>query len=164
MAKKKRVRKPSELSLAQLQQLVANKASELDDLRSKRAALQKELDELDQLINQTAGTGARKAKVAKKTATGGSPAATATKPKKKVARKKKGTRAKNKKSAKAYAVEVLKNQKDGLSLEELSKAVLDAGYKSNSVNFSNTLYQSLYNDRKAGKTFDTNKAGKWILR
>lgn len=37
MAKKKRVRKPDELSLAQLQELMDNKASELSELRAKRA-------------------------------------------------------------------------------------------------------------------------------
>ncbi len=57
MAKKKRVKKPVDYSLAQLQQLVESKQSELSDRKAKRAELQKQLSELDQRISQAEGNG-----------------------------------------------------------------------------------------------------------
>jgi hypothetical protein len=160
--KKKRVRKPTELSLAQLKQLVDSKSSELSDLKAKRAEVQKELNELDKQISETQGVKRKKkATLPKKTARGGAVA----KRKKKVARKGKGTRAKNTKSAKGYAQEILAKEPKGLTLKELAARVLANGYKSNSDNFTNTLYQSLYASRKAGKIFDFNdKTGCWVLR
>lgn len=167
MAKKKRVKMPSDLSLAQLKQLVDNKASELSELKAERAALQKQLDELDQRIRETEGVGTKKKSVGKKKAKGGTAAKkTGAKKKKKVAirKKKKGTR-QNQGSAKDFAASVLKNEPEGLPLDELAQRILESGYKTTSSNFKNTLYQSLYNDRKAGKTFDYNeKTSKWVLR
>ncbi len=162
MAKKKRVRKPNDLSLAQLQRMVESKASELGGLKAKRDELQKELAELDRLIQETEGTGSRQRRTAmgRRTAEDG----TATR-RKKVARKGKRKRAKNAKSAKTYAVEILKASPQGLPLDELANKILESGYKSNSASFKNTLYQSLYNARKAGKTFNYNdKTGNWVLR
>lgn len=172
MAKKKRVKMPSDLSLAQLKQLVDNKASELSELKAERAALQKQLDELDQRIRETEGVGTKKKSVGKKKAKGGTATKktaakkTGAKKKKKVAirKKKKGTR-QNQGSAKDFAASVLKNEPEGLPLDELAQRILESGYKTTSSNFKNTLYQSLYNDRKAGKTFDYNeKTSKWVLR
>ena len=161
MAKKKRVPKPTDLSLAQLQSLVESKASELSDLKAKRADLQKELTELDRQIQETEGTGRRRTAMGRRKTAGNGSAVR----KKKVARKGKRTRAKNKKSAKTYAVEILKAAPQGLPLDELANKILESGYKSNSVSFKNTLYQSLYNARKAGKTFNYNdKTGHWVLR
>jgi len=161
MAKKKRVRKPSDYSLAQLQELMETKASELNELKSRRAALQKELDNLDELIQETEGVGARSVTGGRKTA--GMVKSPATK--KKVTRKKKVARAQNKRSAKSYAEEILRNEPEGLTLDELADRVLEQGYKTNSANFSNTLYQSLYNDRKKGKTFKySDKTGKWTVK
>jgi hypothetical protein len=159
MAKKKRVRKPQDLSLTELQQMVESKASEVSELKAKRSELKKELDDLDQLIQQTeGGNGRRRAGRPRRTAGTGAP-------KKKVARKAKRTRAKNKKSAKTYAVEILSATPQGLPLDELAKKILESGYKSNSASFKNTLYQSLYNARKAGKTFNYNdKTGHWVVR
>ncbi len=165
MAKKKRVPKPNELSLAQLQQMVDSKASQLMGLRTKRAKVQQELDELDRLIQQTEGTQGQKSSVAKKSVAGSTSATRPGKKKKKVAKKGKGTRAKNARSAKSIAEEILKKEPQGLSLNELADRVLANGFKSNSVSFKNTLYQSLYNSRKAGKIFDfDDKTGLWFLR
>jgi methionine salvage enolase-phosphatase E1 len=134
----------------------------LSDLKAKRAEVQKELNELDKQISETQGVKRKKkATLPKKTARGGAVA----KRKKKVARKGKGTRAKNTKSAKGYAQEILAKEPKGLTLKELAARVLANGYKSNSDNFTNTLYQSLYASRKAGKIFDFNdKTGCWVLR
>lgn len=96
---------------------------------------------------------------------GGASTGAPAKRKKKVSKKGKRTRAKNTRSAKSYAQEILKKEPQGLPLEELANKILASGYKSNSTSFKNTLYQSLYNDRKTGKTFNYNdKTGLWTLR
>lgn len=160
MAKKKRVRKPQDFSLAQLQLLMESKTSELSELKAKRAQLKRELDGLDQQIEETEGSGRRRGAMGRRTAGAGNG-----RRRKKVARKARRTRAKNKKSAKAYAIEVLKAAPQGLPLDQLANKILDSGYKSNSASFKNTLYQTLYNARKAGKTFNYNeKTGHWVLR
>ena len=164
MAKKKRVPKPADYSLAELKQLVDSKASELNDLKARRAEVQKELNELDRQIQQTEGR-PRKSATAKKRATGGAAARVSGGRKKKVARKGKRTRAKNPQSAKKYAEEILRSEPKGLPLNELADRIIASGYKSNSTSFKNTLYQSLYSARRAGKTFDYNeKTGRWIVR
>ncbi len=163
MAKKKRARKPDELSIAQLKALMDEKSSELSELKSQRAELQKQLSELDRKIQETEGRRRKKKSVAKKTARGAA-AGYGTK-KKKVSRKGKVKRAKNTKSAKQYAKEILSNEPKGLTLNELADRILASGYNSNSKNFKSPLYQSLYNDRRAGKTFNFNeKTGRWTLR
>jgi hypothetical protein len=165
MAKKKRVRKPNDLSLAQLQRLVESKASELTDLKAKRAEVQKELDGLDRLIQQTEGIKRQKTTLDKKTAVGAATTGFPAKRKKKVAKTAKRTRAKNARSAKSYAEEILRKEPQGLPLNQLANKILASGYKSNSTSFKNTLYQSLYNARKAGKTFDySDKTGRWTVR
>ncbi len=165
MAKKKRVPKPSDLSLAQLKELMDEKSSELSELRSQRAELQRQLNDLDQQIREAEGGRRKKKSVAKKTARGGMPAASAGRKKKKVSKKKKGTRAKNVKSAKQYAIDILKNEPRGLTLNDLADRILESGYKTKSKNFKSPLYQSLYNDRKSGKNFNFNeKTGLWTLR
>jgi hypothetical protein len=165
MAKKKRVRKPDELSLAQLQLLLDTKASELNELKSKRAEVQKELNQLDRQIQETECRKRKGGGFRKKTARGAGSVGASPRRKKKVARKGKRKRARNEHSAKSYAEEILRNEPKGLQLEELADRVLASGYKSNSTSFKNTLYQSLYNARKAGKTFDYNeKTRRWTVR
>lgn len=83
-------------------------------------------------------------------------------------KKKKGGRPKgttgNKKGSREYAMEVLAKHPEGLSLTDLADRVLKAGYQTNSNNFSQSLYQVLYNDRKKGKNFDVDEqSGKWKL-
>ena len=154
MAKKKRVRKPTDYSLAQLQQLVETKQSELADLKVKRAELQKELNELDQLISKAEGNGRAVAKPV-------SPKPGVTK-KKRVAIKK---RAKNQKTAKEWAIEILGKEKNGLPLKDLANKLLEGGYKTTSTNFSVALYQVLHNARNKGETFNVDaKTGNWVLR
>ena len=154
MAKKKRVKKPVDYSLAQLQQLVESKESELADLKAKRAEIQKQLNELDQQISQTEGKGQAVAKpVAAKPA--------ATKKKRFLAKK----RPKNQKTAKEWAIEILGKEKSGLSLKDLSSRILEGGYKTTSANFSLSLYQVLYNAKNKGDSFDVDaKTGNWVLR
>ena len=165
MAKKKRVRKSSELSLTQLRQLVDEKSSELSELKSQRSDLQKQLNEVERLIRETEGVGGGRRGRRRKSALGAETAKSPARKKKKVSRKKKVTRAKNKRSAKAYAAEILENESNGLTLNELAERILANGYKSNSSNFTNTLYQSLYKDREEVGTFGFNdKTRRWTLK
>jgi hypothetical protein len=46
-----------------------------------------------------------------------------------------------------YVVEILERHKRGLDLKELGEQVLAAGYKTESANFRQTLYQNLYSHR-----------------
>lgn len=140
-AKKKRVKKPVNYSLAQLQQLVASKQSELDDLKAKRDELQKQLNQLDQQISQAEGNGRAIA----------TPVATKTRAtkEKRVAVKK---RAKNERTAKDWAIEILEQEKKGLPLKDLANRMLESGYKTTSTNFSMALYQVLHNARNKGET------------
>lgn len=118
------------------------------------AELQKEFNELDPSILRTEGN----ARV------GVTPIST-----KLAATKKKGVavrkRAKNQRTAKEWAIEILGNAKGGLSLKELANQMLESGYKTTSTNFSVALYQVLYNARNKGETFDMDeKTGNWVLR
>lgn len=165
MAKKKRVRKPDDLTLAQLQQLMDERSSELSELKSQRSELQKQIKELDRQIRQTEGVGAKTRGPGRKKSYGAATTKSPTRKKKKVARKGKRTRPKNEKSAKGYAEEILRGEPKGLKLNDLADRILAAGYKSNSSNFTNTLYQSLYKDRQEGNTFSFNdKTGLWTVK
>ena len=46
-----------------------------------------------------------------------------------------------------YVVEILERHKQGLDLKNLGEQVLAAGYKTESANFRQTLYQNLYHHR-----------------
>ena len=57
-------------------------------------------------------------------------------------------RAQNQRPLREVVTDLLRENKKGLGLDELSKRVLATGYKTTSTNFKNTLYQTLYhNDR-----------------
>ena len=51
----------------------------------------------------------------------------------------------NKVSLRALVLNFLKKNKKGYSLAELTKLVLESGYRTTSTNFRNVLYQCLYN-------------------
>jgi hypothetical protein len=74
-------------------------------------------------------------------------------------------RAKNERTAKDWAIEILGQEKKGLSLKDLANRMLESGYKTTSANFSMALYQVLHNARNKGETFDGNvKTGNWVGR
>ena len=53
----------------------------------------------------------------------------------------------NAKSLREYVLEILGRSKRGMSLSDLSAKVLAAGYRTESSNFRNVLYQCLYNTK-----------------
>jgi hypothetical protein len=57
-------------------------------------------------------------------------------------------RARHAQSLRSTVTEVLSKNKTGIALDPLSKRILATGYKSNSGNFKNVLYQCLYNNKE----------------
>jgi hypothetical protein len=115
---------PANISVAELEKILLNRKQELDDLLRRRAQLQAQLAEVDQEIAQMQGQRAAGAYSA-------------------------SARGKlvNEKSLREYVLEILGRSKRGMSLADLSVKVLAAGYRTESSNFRNVLYQCLYNTK-----------------
>ena len=114
----------AQLSVAELEQLLTEKKSELGTLQKERERLQKQLVEVDQKIASLTG---KKRRVA----AGGK-------------RKRVVRRPKNVKPLHETVVDVLSPYKKGLALGELHDKIIESGYKTRSSNFKNVLYQCLY--------------------
>ncbi len=69
--------------------------------------------------------------------------------------KNRGARPKNERSLRDVISELLGKSKKGLTLEELTSKIVEAGYKSNSSNFSNMIYQNIYNSEGIVKDPET---------
>lgn len=114
-----------EMSVAELERILNSRKSLLDGLIRKRDRLAKELSGVEKKINTLGGD---------KGATTGS-----------VRGHRVVKRPKNDKSLHTVVQEILAKSKKGIALDPLSKKVMEAGYKTNSSNFKNVLYQCLYN-------------------
>lgn len=121
-----------QLSVVQLQRLLERRSAELTRLERTRVKLRKQLDNVEGKI----------------TTVGGADITGKTVPK----RRKGHKRHKNEKSLKVLVTEILGLSKKGLSLKQLTEKVLSTGYKTSSANFSNTVYQAVYNSE--GVSFD----------
>lgn len=106
------------LSLADLEKLLAERQAQVEALLKKRDQLAGAIENLDAEINDFLTSG-------------GTP--------------RRGKRAKNSASLRTVMLEVLAKNKKGLSLADLAQQISDTGYKSNSRNFKNVVYQCLYN-------------------
>ncbi len=111
-------------SVSELERMLKARKTELESLIKKREKILKELSVIEKRIKALEG---------RKQSTG---------PKQ---RRKSRKRPKNAKSLRSTVTEVLSRNKKGFALDPLSKRVLATGYKSNSGNFKNVLYQCLYN-------------------
>lgn len=115
----------SELTVAQLERLLERKRSRMNGLLKRRDQLQKALAVVENRLSTIGGVkrdGLAKPRRGRK-------------------------RPKNEKSLHEVVMQVLGSNKKGLTLADLSKKVLDTGYKTNSVKFENTVYQCLYNNQ-----------------
>lgn len=122
------VRNSKDLSVADLQKLLNDRQSQLTSLEKRRKRLQKELDVVERRIDELEGRG-------------GTPGRRRT--------TRRGVkRPNNVQSLHAYVKETLGKNRAGLSLEDLANSVLGAGYKTNSSNFKNVLYQCVYNSKE----------------
>ena len=123
-------RKGSDLSVAQLERLLSDKKGELATLGQKKANLQSQLASVDKALDSLKGA----------TAPAAAPAPARRKPRR-------GKQPKNAQSLGAVVTGILGKTPKGLSLKDLVAAVLSSGYKTKAKNFSNVVYQCVYNSK-----------------
>ena len=114
-------------SVFELERILKARRTELEDLIKRREKKLKELSLLETRIKVLEG---------RKQAAG------------RTKRRKSQKRAKNAQSLRSTVTEVLSRNKTGIALDPLSQRILATGYKSNSGNFKNVLYQCLYNNKE----------------
>jgi hypothetical protein len=107
----------TEMTVAELERILHTRRSALQELNKRRAKVQKELNKIDAEIQVLTGTSGRH----------------------------RGRRTRNKLSLREMVLDLLKKSKKGHSLADLSRIILESGYKTASTNFRNVLYQCLYN-------------------
>lgn len=107
----------NDLSVAELQQILRNRQARVGQLQKRREKLLSDIEEVERQIAEVSGSGS---------SSGGS------------------VRRKNEKPLLEVICEVLAKNKKGLALSELTEAVLKTGYQSDSNNFKNIVYQSVY--------------------
>lgn len=115
--------KTASLSVADLEKILDERKAALQDLGQRRDVAQKALDDIDKQIQELMGDDRSLG----------------------MGRRRRRRRPKNEQSLRTVVLEVLKKNKAGLTLAMLADAVVETGYKSNSRNFRNVLYQCLYN-------------------
>ncbi len=130
-------RAASNFSLAELESILDERKSQANELGKRRDELNKELAKIEAELQEIVGT---KRKGAKKGARKGV---------------RRGKRVKNERSLREILFELLAKSKKGVTLAELEVKVPEAGYKSSSKNFSNMIYQCLYNSEGITKDPET---------
>ncbi len=146
-------RAESEISVADLQRILDERKSLVQELGKRRDALHKELAEIQGQLQEIVGI---EVAVKKTGAKRGRPAGTGKRgPGRPRGSKNRGARPKNERSLRDVISELLSKSKKGLTLEELTPKVVEAGYKSNSSNFSNMIYQNIYNSEGIVKDPET---------
>jgi hypothetical protein len=118
---------PGDLSVAQLERLLHQSKTRLVKLTRERKKLAAKLANVDRQIERLTGHAAN----------GEAP--------KRAGRR--GMRPKNAKSLPAVVHDLLSRAKNGYTLDALADKVKAAGYKSNSANFKNVIYQTLYKEK-----------------
>jgi len=118
-------RTSSNLSLSDLQQILDERKSQAHELSKRRDQLTKELAKIDAELQEIVGKKRR-----------GAPKGV-----------RRGKRPKNERSLREIIFDLLGKSKKGITLADLEPKVLEAGYKSASKNFSNMIYQCLYNSQ-----------------
>ena len=141
------------MSLSELEEAIAAKRNELE---SRRSELMEELSSIDSVLDTMGGTTGASSVAAPAKKRPGRPKGSVSSAKKTTGRR--GPRAKNAMSMKDAISKALEGKKNGLTLDEIADAVKALGYKSNSGNFKNVVYQSLYGNKEQ---FPKNDAGKY---
>ena len=113
---------PAPLSIADLERILDARRDELQTLLRKREKTQKDLEKLDAEIQDAMNPNAPIGRV-----------------------RRGGPRVKNETSLRTVVDGILAKSKKGLSLPDLVSKVTESGYKSNSRNFKNVVYQCVYN-------------------
>lgn len=115
-------RAASEFSVAELERILDERKQQAQELGKRRDQLNKELAKVEAELQGIVGP-------------------------KKASRKgpRRGKRLKNERSLRQVIFDILAKTKKGFTLPDLEAKALEAGYKSSSKNFSNMIYQCLYN-------------------
>jgi predicted RNase H-like nuclease (RuvC/YqgF family) len=127
------------LSVNDLESLLKERKNRLTELQKKQVTLKKELEGVNKEISTLKGK-----KAARSTS-----------------KRVKKRRPKNAQSLRAMIADLLSGNKKGLTVDEIHEAVLAGGYKSNSKNFKNVVYQTLYHRDDFASDGDS---GKWKLK
>lgn len=130
-------RKATDFSLAELEHILGERKVQAQELEKRRDQLSKELAKVEAELQGIVGT---KQKAGRKGV------------KKGVRR---GKRVKNDRSLREIIFDLLGKSKKGITLADLEVKVPEAGYKSSSKNFSNMVYQCLYNSEGIAKDPET---------
>jgi hypothetical protein len=117
----------SGLSVTALERMLMRKRTQLEHLTKRREALQRQLEKVDRQIGQIGGRN-------------GGPISV---------RRKVRRRPRNARPLAEVVIELLKKNKSGLPLSQLTAKILATGYRSHSSDFKNVVYQCLYNNRKS---------------
>ncbi|MCA9073755.1 MAG: hypothetical protein KDA93_01890 [Planctomycetaceae bacterium] len=127
----------SQMSVAELEKALSAKREKVDALLTERDQILRELDKVEGKIRDLGGnlSGRR-------------------------AQGRRGPRAKNEKPLWGYVEDILGRSKRGVTIEELEKKVLASGYKTNSNNFRNVIYQCLYHAEQVSHDSST---GRYVL-
>ena len=115
-----------ELSVADVEQLLKEKQTQVSRLQKRRAKLLAEIEKIDAEVEELSGKGS-------------------------------GSRFKNKFTNLEAACQVLARHKKGLTLDELTNAILKTGHRSTSKNFRNTIYQAIHNSKKIRRDAKTRR-------
>jgi hypothetical protein len=110
-------REVASLSLVDIEKLIEQRQNQIEALLVKRDQLESEIERIDRAIQAllTSGTSTRVRRLPK-----------------------------NVSSLRVVMLSVLGKNKKGLPLDELAQQISDTGYKSNSRNFKNVVYQCIY--------------------
>lgn len=112
-------------AVQQLEESFNVKRMEIEGLQAKRAPIENEISAINAEISQILGDGRTIESILG------------------IGKRSKRKRFANEKSLRAVVIEALKKP---MRLAELAGAVIETGYRSNSGNFRNVLYQCLYNN------------------
>ena len=127
-------RKSPDLSVAELESLLAQQKSRVTHLGKKRAELQAELDSVEKQLQSLQGSTPQTGKKSGR----------------------RGKRPKNAQSLASVVTGILEKSPKGLSLDDLTTQVVKSGYQTKAKSFSNVVYQCVYNskairrDKKSG--------------
>ena len=124
----------SDMPIAELERVLNIRKRDILALAKKRDKLKAELDEVERQLAEISGDSG--------TIKGHNRARYLTRPK-------------NEKSLRLTVFDVLKEHPKGLKISEIAQKVLDSGYKTNSANFNNVLYQCLYGTKEIQHNVET---------
>lgn len=128
----------NQMSVAELEKALSARRERIDSLMADRDQILRELDKVEGKIRDLGGSFSGRR-----------------------AQGRRGPRAKNEKPLWGYVEDILGRSKRGVTIEELEKKVLASGYKTNSNNFRNVIYQCLYHAEEVSHDSST---GRYILK